>query len=99
MVRIPGQDAILSALNTLYTLGALNDSGKVTTLGYKMSILPLPPQLSVVLITAAEFGVLSPVIDIASCLSVDNLITNVTGEARDEINFKKTTLSLGEYPW
>lgn len=84
-----GQDAILSALNTLYTLGALNDSGKVTTLGYKMSILPLPPQLSVVLITAAEFGVLSPVIDIASCLSVDNLITNVTGEARDEINFKR----------
>ena len=79
----------MSALNTLYTLGALNDSGKVTTLGYKMSILPLPPQLSVVLITAAEFGVLSPVIDIASCLSVDNLITNVTGEARDEINFKR----------
>ncbi|EMG45744.1 DHR2 Probable ATP-dependent RNA helicase DHR2 [Candida maltosa Xu316] len=88
-LEYPGQDAILSALNTLYTLGALNDSGKVTSLGIKMSILPLPPQLSVVLITAAELGVLAPVIDIVSCLSVDNLLLNVTGESRDEINFKR----------
>ncbi|RCK58100.1 putative ATP-dependent RNA helicase DHR2 [Candida viswanathii] len=88
-LEYPGQDAILSALNTLYTLGALDDAGEVTTLGYKMSVLPLPPQLSVVLVTAAEFGVLAPVIDIVSCLSVDNLISNVTGEARDEINFKR----------
>lgn len=85
----PGQEAILSALNTLYTLGALNDAGKITSLGVKMSTLPLPPQLSVVLITAAELGCLSAVIDIVSCLSVDNLILNVTGEARDEINFKR----------
>lgn len=88
-LEYPGQEAILSALNTLYTLGALNDSGEVTSLGYKMSVLPLPPQLSVVLVTAAEFGVLSQVIDIVSCLSVDNLILNVTGESRDEVNFKR----------
>ncbi|KAI5956751.1 prh1 [Candida jiufengensis] len=87
----PGQESIISALNTLYTLGALNDAGKVTSLGYKMSILPLPPQLSVVLITAAENGCLAPVIDIVSCLSVDNLILNVTGENRDEINMKRRT--------
>ncbi|KAI5964546.1 prh1 [Candida theae] len=85
----PGQESILSALNTLYTLGALNDAGKITGLGYKMSILPLPPQLSVVLITATEMGCLAPVIDIVSCLSVDNLILNVSGELRDEINFKR----------
>ncbi|KAI5968562.1 prh1 [Candida margitis] len=85
----PGQESILSALNTLYTLGALNDAGKITNLGYKMSVLPLPPQLSVVLITAIEMGCLAPVIDIVSCLSVDNLILNVTGELRDEMNFKR----------
>lgn len=88
----PGQEAILSALNTLYSLGALNDSGKITSLGYKMAVLPLPPQLSVVLITAMEFKVLAPVIDIVACLSVDNLILNVgggNGELRDEVNFKR----------
>lgn len=88
----PGQEAILSALNTLYSLGALNDSGKITSLGYKMAVLPLPPQLSVVLITAMEFKVLSPVIDIVACLSVDNLIMNVgggNGELRDEVNYKR----------
>ncbi|CAK9686822.1 unnamed protein product [Candida parapsilosis] len=85
----PGQESILSALNTLYTLGALNDAGKITNLGYKMSVLPLPPQLSVVLISATELGCLAPVIDIVSCLSVDNLILNVSGEQRDEINFKR----------
>ncbi|RLV96472.1 putative ATP-dependent RNA helicase DHR2 [Spathaspora sp. JA1] len=88
-LEYPGQDSILHALNSLYTLGALNDSGKVTSLGYKMSILPLIPQLSVVLLTAVELGVVSAVIDIVSCLSVDNLILNVTGEARDEVNFKR----------
>lgn len=88
----PGQEAILSALNTLYTLGALNDSGKITSLGYKMAVLPLPPRLSVVLIEALEAGVLNEVIDIVSCLSVDNLILNVfsgNGDLRDEVNFKR----------
>lgn len=88
----PGKEAILSALNTLYTLGALNDSGKITSLGFKMAVLPLPPQLSVVLLSAIDFGVLTHVIDIVSCLSVDNLIMNVfsgSGELRDEVNFKR----------
>ncbi|CAH2354352.1 probable ATP-dependent RNA helicase Dhr2p [[Candida] railenensis] len=89
----PGKEAILSALSTLYSLGALNDSGKITAIGYKMATLPLPPQLSVVLITAFEKGVLNDVIDIAACLSVDNLVLNVfTGgdtESRDEVNFKR----------
>lgn len=88
----PGQEAILSALNTLYSLGALNDSGQITALGNKMAVLPLQPQLSVVLLTALDFGVLGPVIDIVSCLSVDNLVLNVAGghgELRDEVNYKR----------
>lgn len=88
----PGKEAILSALTTLYSLSALDDSGKITKLGYKMSVLPLPPQLSVVLLSAIDFGVLGSVIDIVACISVDNLILNVgsgNGEIRDEINFKR----------
>lgn len=88
----PGEESILSALSTLYSLGALDDNGKITKLGYKMAVLPLQPQLSAVLINGFNNGVLKDVIDIAACLSVDNLILNVTGndgEQRDEVNFKR----------
>lgn len=87
----PGKEAILAALTTLYSLKALDDSGKVTPLGYKMAVLPLPPALSAVMISALNYGVIRDVIDIVSCLSVDNLILNVggQGELRDEINAKR----------
>ena len=91
-IEHPGKEAILGALSTLYGLGALDDSGKITRLGYKMATLPLAPQLSVVLLMALEYGCLGPVIDVASCLSVDNLVLNVSqgdGDSRDEINFKR----------
>lgn len=87
----PGRESILSALGTLYALGALNELGKVTPLGYKMAVMPLPPALSAVLIEGLNRGVVHEVIDIISCLSVDNLILNVggNGELRDEVNFKR----------
>lgn len=87
----PGKEAILGALHTLHFLGALNETGKITSLGYKMAVLPLPPSLSAVLISAFDNGVLQDVIDIVSCLSVENLILNVTGngDLRDEINYKR----------
>lgn len=91
----PGREAILSALSTLHSLGALDNSGKIVSLGYKMAVLPLPPALSAVLISALDYGVLQHVIDIVSCLSVDNLILNVggNGELRDEINQKRRQYS------
>lgn len=91
-IEHPGEELVLSALSTLYSLGALDDNGKITKLGNKMAILPLPPQLSVVLLYALQVGVLKEVIDIVACLSVYNLILNVTGsdgEQRDEVNFKR----------
>lgn len=87
----PGKEAILGALHTLHFLGALDEGGKITSLGYKMAVLPLPPSLSAVLISAFDYGVLQEVIDIVSCISVENLILNVTGngDLRDEINYKR----------
>lgn len=87
----PGKEAILGALHTLHFLGALDEAGRITSLGYKMAVLPLPPSLSAVLIAAFNNGVLQEVIDIVSCLSVENLILNVTGngDLRDEINYKR----------
>lgn len=91
-IEYPGRDAILQGLATLYNLGALDDNGRVTSIGYKMSVLPLHPQLSAVLLHALQMGVLGVVIDIVACLSVENLILNVpsiNGELRDEVNTKR----------
>lgn len=92
----PGKDSLLASLQQLYTLGALNNLGKITEIGEKMVILPVAPHLASVLIKAQEFNVLNDVIDIVSCLSVDNLLLTPSSEKRDEINaLRNDTCSLG----
>lgn len=92
----PGQQSLVASLQQLYTLGALNNSGKITDLGEKMVILPVAPHLASVLIKAQEYNVLDDVIDIVSCLSVDNLLQTPASEKRDEVNaIRSDTCSLG----
>ncbi|AOA63310.1 ATP-dependent RNA helicase [Komagataella phaffii CBS 7435] len=85
----PGQEALIAALQQLYSLQAIDEAGKITDLGEKMTVLPLAPHLSSVLITGHENGCLEPVIDIVSCLSVDNLILNPASDRRDEVNERR----------
>jgi len=90
----PGQDSLISALTQLYQLKALDDQGKITKLGIQMAILPLEPQLSAILLNAYETGCLTQVVDIVSCLSVDNLVMNPPSELRDEVNEKRLSLCI-----
>ncbi|CAM9017028.1 unnamed protein product [Wickerhamomyces anomalus] len=90
----PGEDSLISALTQLYQLKALDDQGKITKLGTQMAILPLEPQLSAILLNAHETGCLTQVVDIVSCLSVDNLVMNPPSETRDEVNEKRLSLCL-----
>ncbi|ODQ67463.1 P-loop containing nucleoside triphosphate hydrolase protein, partial [Nadsonia fulvescens var. elongata DSM 6958] len=62
-LQSPGKKAIVASLMKLYSLKALGDDGKITSL-----------------------GVLSPCIDIVSCLSIENLLLNPHPEKRDEVN-------------
>lgn len=89
----PGKEAIIMALQELYQLNALDDTGKITKRGEQMSLLPLAPHLSSVLITAAEQNCVDDVIDIVSCLSVENLLLNPPPEQRDEVNELRLSLS------
>lgn len=92
----PGQDSLVASLQQLYTLGALDNSGNITELGEKMVVLPVAPHLASVLIKAQEFNILNDVIDIVSCLSVDNLLLTPNSEKRDEINaLRLETCCLG----
>ncbi|CCK71453.1 RNA helicase KNAG_0H00370 [Huiozyma naganishii CBS 8797] len=85
----PGKDAVMMGLQELYQLAALDDFGKITPKGEQMSLLPVQPHLAGVLIKASEYACLSQVIDIVSCLSVENLLLNPQPEQRDEVNERR----------
>lgn len=50
----PPQDNILNSMYQLWTLGALDNTGKLTKLGKNMVEFPLDPTLSKMLITSCE---------------------------------------------
>ncbi|KAF3936736.1 hypothetical protein ABW19_dt0201581 [Dactylella cylindrospora] len=84
----PNRQSFEKALLTLHTLDALDNAGKITDIGRKMSRFPLPPVQSRVIVAAGEEeasskdedeDVLVDVIDVLSCLSVDgNIILQST---------------------
>ncbi|KAF8424867.1 P-loop containing nucleoside triphosphate hydrolase protein [Tirmania nivea] len=94
----PTREGLLKALETLYTLGALDNSGNITPLGNNMSKLPLDPQLSKVLISALEesnIDILPEVIDIIAALSVENLLLSIPHALPDS---KKTEIEEARRP-
>ncbi|BFZ54405.1 Salivary acidic proline-rich phosphoprotein 1/2 [Savitreella phatthalungensis] len=72
----PSRDAVIRAMEQLYALGALDDSGKVTSIGREMSTFPLEPRLARVLNAATGEDCVDAVIDIISALSVDGLFVD-----------------------
>ena len=51
----PAPETMMRALEQLNYLGALDDEGGLTSLGHKMTTLPLEPQLAKMLLTAPDF--------------------------------------------
>ncbi|KAJ5684529.1 ATP-dependent RNA helicase prh1 [Penicillium maclennaniae] len=82
----PPREALEKALLQLLNIDALEDSGKISTVGQQIAKLPLTPTLGRVLLAASENGhdVLLDVIDIISCLSVENIFLNTTSEEKKE---------------
>jgi len=82
----PPREALEKALLQLLNIDALQDSGKISDIGLQIAKLPLTPTLGRVLLAAAENGpdCLIDVIDIISCLSVENIFLNTTSEEKKE---------------
>jgi ATP-dependent RNA helicase DHR2 len=82
----PPREALEKALLQLLHLQALNEDGKISETGLKISRFPLPPTLGRVLVEAASptRDCLLPVIDIISALSVENVFLNLVTEERKE---------------
>ncbi|OQE14795.1 hypothetical protein PENFLA_c035G05573 [Penicillium flavigenum] len=82
----PPREALEKALLQLLSINALEDDGKISPVGLHIAKLPLTPTLGRVLLAAAEHGseCLLDVIDIISCLSVENIFLNTTSEEKKE---------------
>lgn len=69
----PDEKLLRNALKQLYLLGAIDEVGKLTPLGDKMSYFPLSPSLARVLVSSAqEFKCSHDVLTIASILAGEN---------------------------
>lgn len=82
----PPREALEKALLQLLSIEALGDSGGISEIGLQIAKLPLTPTLGRVLLAAAENGAdcLTDVIDVISCLSVENIFLNTNSEEKKE---------------
>ncbi|PGH06826.1 hypothetical protein AJ80_08099 [Polytolypa hystricis UAMH7299] len=82
----PSREALEKALLQLLNIQALDETGRISPLGQQIAKLPLNAQLGRVLIAGAQYGpnCLRDVIDIISCLSVENIFLNTTSEEKKE---------------
>ncbi|KAG2706661.1 hypothetical protein I3843_05G102300 [Carya illinoinensis] len=69
----PPQDNILNSMYQLWVLGALNNVGGLTDLGWKMVEFPLDPPLAKMLLMGEQLGCLDEVLTIVSMLSVPSV--------------------------
>jgi pre-mRNA-splicing factor ATP-dependent RNA helicase DHX15/PRP43 len=69
----PAPETLMRALELLNYLGALDDEGEMTELGYQMSELPLDPQLAKLILVSPEYKCSAEIITIVACLSVPQI--------------------------
>ncbi|CAG9462550.1 unnamed protein product [Pedinophyceae sp. YPF-701] len=69
----PPAQTLISALEQLYNLGALDDEGLLTRLGRRMAEFPLEPPLSKMLIASVDLNCSDEVMTIISMLQEDNI--------------------------
>ncbi|CAA7264809.1 unnamed protein product [Cyclocybe aegerita] len=94
-INPPAVAAIGRALLTLEEVGAIDQSGKLTPLGKHMSMLPMDVRLAKMLILAAIFQCLGPVVTVVALLSSKPLFVSPM-ERRDEANTARARFAHGD---
>ncbi|KAF9270686.1 P-loop containing nucleoside triphosphate hydrolase protein [Marasmius fiardii PR-910] len=69
----PPAQTMLTALESLYALSALDDEGLLTRLGRKMVDFPMEPQLAKVLIASVDLGCSDEILSVVAMLSVQSV--------------------------
>ena len=81
-IDIPPKEILIRALEQLYALGALNEEGILTEIGKNMSLFPMNPCLSKIIITSVEYKCLDQILTIVSMLTLGN---NVFYKDKDDV--------------
>jgi pre-mRNA-splicing factor ATP-dependent RNA helicase DHX38/PRP16 len=79
----PPKDNILNSMYQLWWLGALDNTGTLTTVGRHMVEFPLDPALAKMLLTGAELGCSNEVLTIVSMLSVPSVFFRPNDRAEE----------------
>lgn len=69
----PPHQTMVTALENLYALSALDDEGLLTRLGRKMADFPMEPQMSKMLIASVDLGCSEEMLTIVSMLGAENI--------------------------
>ncbi|XP_019173426.1 PREDICTED: probable pre-mRNA-splicing factor ATP-dependent RNA helicase DEAH5 [Ipomoea nil] len=69
----PSPQALISAMEQLFTLGALDEEGLLTKLGRKMAEFPLDPPLSKMLLASVDLGCSDEILTIIAMIQTGNI--------------------------
>ncbi|KAL9270350.1 putative pre-mRNA-splicing factor ATP-dependent RNA helicase DEAH5 [Drosera capensis] len=69
----PSPQALISAMDQLYSLGALDEEGLLTKLGRKMAEFPLDPPLSKMLLASVDLGCSDEILTIIAMIQTGNV--------------------------
>eukprot|EP00980_Cylindrotheca_fusiformis_P028414 scaffold22599_cov139-Cylindrotheca_fusiformis.AAC.5 len=78
----PAPETLMRALELLNYLGALDDEGEMTDLGYQMSELPLDPQLAMLILVSPEYRCSAEIVSIVAMLSVPQIFLRPREQAK-----------------
>ncbi|KAJ4744922.1 hypothetical protein LUZ62_058708 [Rhynchospora pubera] len=69
----PSPQALISAMEQLYSLGALDEEGLLTKLGRKMAEFPMEPPLSKMLLASVDLGCSDEILTIIAMITTGNI--------------------------
>ncbi|KAJ7968665.1 putative ATP-dependent RNA helicase [Quillaja saponaria] len=85
----PSPEAMIRALEVLYSLGVLDDDAKLTSpAGFQVAEIPLDPLISKMILASNQFGCSEEIITIAAVLSIQSIWISGRGIQKDFDNAK-----------
>ncbi|KAJ0017416.1 hypothetical protein Pint_10466 [Pistacia integerrima] len=92
----PPPDAMVRALEVLYSLGVLDDDAKLTSpTGFQVAEIPLDPMISKMILASNELGCSEEIITVAAVLSIQSIWVSARG-AQKELDEAKLRFAAAE---
>ncbi|KAK1376987.1 RNA helicase [Heracleum sosnowskyi] len=84
----PSPQALISAMEQLYSLGALDEEGLLTKLGRKMAEFPMEPPLSKMLLASVDLGCSDEILTIVAMIQTEKVF-NRCKDKQDQADQKR----------